>query len=130
MELFFGGLVFYAPVALLIRTERGITISQFFILEAVLSLTVFLGEIPAGWSTDKIGYKISLLLAITILLAARIVLFFAGNFFVFVAKAILEEISSCFVPGTQEAYMYSFWSSCFEYPCYTNTNTYTWSSIL
>lgn len=92
MELFFGGLVFYAPVALLIRTEREITISQFFILEAVLFLTVFLGEIPAGWSTDKIGYKISLLLAITILLAARIVLFFAGNFFVFVVEAILVVI--------------------------------------
>ncbi len=107
---FLGGLVFYAPVALLIRTERGITIPQFFILEAILFSSIFLGEIPAGWVTDRIGYKKSLFLASIVLFFARVVLIFAGNFPAFLLEAILEGISSCFVSGTQEAYMYSFWS--------------------
>ena len=106
---FLGGLVFYAPVALLVRTERSITISQFFVLEAILSFTVFIGEIPAGWLTDKIGYKISLVIASIVLFCARIVLLFAKSFPMFLMEAILEGISSCFVSGTQEAYMYSFW---------------------
>ena len=34
---FFSALVFYAPVALFIRTSRGLSISEFFILQAILS---------------------------------------------------------------------------------------------
>lgn len=110
LHAFLGGLVFYAPVALLIRTQRGITIPQFFILEAILFSSIFLGEIPAGWVTDRIGYKKSLFLASIVLFLSRVVLIFAGNFPAFLLEAILEGISSCFVSGTQEAYMYSFWS--------------------
>ena len=53
----FGGLIFYAPVALLVRTRYGITYSQFFLLQAILSFSIFLFEIPCGFITDRIGYK-------------------------------------------------------------------------
>ena len=52
----FGGLIFYAPVALLVRTRMGITYSQFFLLQAVLSISIFIFEVPCGYITDKIGY--------------------------------------------------------------------------
>ena len=35
---FFGGLVFFAPVALLIRTQAEVTEAQFFLLQALLSV--------------------------------------------------------------------------------------------
>lgn len=41
MVSFLNGLVFYAPVALLVRTNAGVTMTQFFVLQAILSLTVF-----------------------------------------------------------------------------------------
>lgn len=55
-----NGLVFYAPVALLLRTSRSITIPQFFSLQIILYLTTCLAEISCGFITDKIRYKTQL----------------------------------------------------------------------
>lgn len=60
---FLNGLCFYAPVALLIRTQNGISISQFFILQMILSIGIFLTEIPAGYLSDRIGYKNTMVLS-------------------------------------------------------------------
>ena len=65
---FLNGLCFYAPVALLIRTQNGISISQFFILQMILSIGIFLTEIPAGYLSDHIGYKNTMLLIARFLL--------------------------------------------------------------
>jgi len=57
MICLFGGLVFFAPVALLVRTQAGVSESEFFLLQALLSCITALGEVPFGHITDKIGYK-------------------------------------------------------------------------
>ena len=46
---FFGGLVFFAPVALLVRTRAGIGDGQFFLLQVLLSAVVAVGELPTGY---------------------------------------------------------------------------------
>ena len=43
---FLNGLVFFAPVALLVRTQAGVSEHIFFLLQALLSGVIFLGEIP------------------------------------------------------------------------------------
>lgn len=58
---FLNGLVFFAPVALLVRTLAGVSEHIFFLLQALLSGVIFLGEIPTGFITDKIGYRKSLI---------------------------------------------------------------------
>ena len=68
---FFGGLVFFAPVALLVRTRAGIGDGQFFLLQVLLSAVVAVGELPTGYLTDRIGYRNSLLLSQLLLLLAR-----------------------------------------------------------
>ena len=45
----FGGLVFFAPVALLVRTQAGISEGQFFLLQVLLSAVIALGELPTGY---------------------------------------------------------------------------------
>ena len=107
---FFNGLIFYAPVALLIRTQAGVSNSTFFILQAILSLAIFLGEIPTGLITDKIGYKKSIVLSQTVILLARIMLMLAflhHSIWLFVMEAIIEGVGACFSSGTCEAYIYS-----------------------
>ena len=47
-----GGLVFFAPVALLVRTQAGISETRFFLLQALLSGIIALGELPTGHLTD------------------------------------------------------------------------------
>lgn len=103
---FCGGLVFFAPVATLLRTSRGVTLSQFFLLQALLSVTVFLVEIPAGVLTDRIGYKKAILLSQTLLFFARAVFLFADHIAYFIVEAIVEAFAVCFLSGTGEAYLY------------------------
>ena len=43
-----NGLVFFSPVSLLVRTTAGISLSQFFILQAIMATMVLLTEIPLG----------------------------------------------------------------------------------
>ena len=107
---FFNGLIFYAPVALLIRTQAGVSNATFFMLQALLSLAIFAGEIPTGFITDKIGYKKSIISAQITMLLSRIILLLAFVFhsiWLFVLEAVMEGIGGCLSSGTCEAYIYS-----------------------
>lgn len=118
MLAFFNGLVFYAPVALLVRTHAGVTMAQFFVLQAVLSLTIFLFEIPTGMLTDRIGYKNTMVLAQVIVVLARglmVIAYLTGSLGLFVVEAVAEGFAACFLSGTQDAYIYSVYQEA-QYP--------------
>ena len=107
-----GGLVFFAPVALLVRTQAGISETQFFLLQALLSGIIALGELPTGHLTDRMGYRRSLILAQLLLLAARGLLlaaFLLRSLPLFVAEALVEGISACLSSGTASAYLYAMY---------------------
>ena len=109
---FLNGLVFFAPVALLVRTQAGVSEHVFFILQALLSGVIFLGEIPTGFITDKIGYRKSLILAQVLLLGARSLLlaaFVSRSLALFVVEAVVEGTAACFTSGTGSAYLYDLY---------------------
>ena len=109
---FLNGLVFFAPVALLVRTQAGVSEHIFFLLQAVLSGVIFLGEIPTGFITDKIGYRKSLILAQVLLFGARSLLlaaFVSRSLALFVVEAVVEGIAACFTSGTGSAYLYALY---------------------
>ena len=109
---FLNGLVFFAPVALLVRTQAGVSEHVFFLLQALLSGVIFLGEIPTGFITDKIGYRKSLILAQVLLLGARSLLlaaFVSRSLVLFVVEAVVEGIAACFTSGTGSAYLYALY---------------------
>lgn len=106
---FCNGLVFFAPVALLVRTQAGVPLPWFFLLQAALSLTILIFELPAGLLTDRIGYRRTLLLAQLTAFAARLLLlaaFLCRSLPLFFLEAAVEGVSSCFLSGTLEAYLY------------------------
>lgn len=109
---FLNGLVFFAPVALLVRTQAGVSEHVFFLLQALLSGVIFLGEIPTGFITDKIGYRKSLILVQVLLLGARSLLlaaFVSRSLVLFVVEAVVEGIAACFISGTGSAYLYALY---------------------
>lgn len=103
---FFSGIVFYAPVAMLVRTGRGISISEFLILQAIVSFSILFFEIPLGCLTDRIGYKYSMILSSFFILVARFFLLFANSFYVFAFESFLEGIYFAFSSGTISSYLY------------------------
>uniref|UniRef100_UPI004038F7BD MFS transporter n=1 Tax=Roseburia inulinivorans TaxID=360807 RepID=UPI004038F7BD len=109
---FLNGLVFFAPVALLVRPQAGVSEHVFVLLQALLSGVIFLGEIPTGFITDKIGYRKSLILAQVLLLGARSLLlaaFVSRSLALFVVEAVVEGTATCFTSGTGSAYMYDLY---------------------
>lgn len=111
---FFNGLVFFAPVSLLVRTQAGVSQSMFFLLQALLSAITFLGEIPTGFLTDRIGYKRSLVLSQSLLLLARSLLFVSflcKSPVLFAIEAAVEGLSYCFLSGTDSAYLYEVYGN-------------------
>lgn len=108
-----NGLVFFSPVSLLVRTTAGISLSQFFILQAIMATMVLLTEIPLGKLTDRIGYKSTLVLYQIALLISRTCLLLAHvscNYSLFILQAILEGTAASFSSGTQSGYIYIMFS--------------------
>ena len=59
----FSSMVFYAPVSLLVRTRMGITLEEFFVLQALLSATVFFLKFQAVFcrmrsDTDRRSFSV------------------------------------------------------------------------
>lgn len=123
----FSNLIFYAPVALLVRTNRGISLSQFFVLQAILSVTCMVCEFPLGVLTDKIGLKKSIVLAQFTMLTARIILLISNNFILFAVEALLEGIAFALNSGTISAYIYKLFGD----DNYSNniSKFYNWGTI-
>ena len=94
------------------KNAAGVSEHVFFILQALLSGVIFLGEIPTGFITDKIGYRKSLILAQVLLLGARSLLlaaFVSRSLVLFVVEAVVEGIAACFTSGTGSAYLYALY---------------------
>lgn len=104
-----NGLVFFAPVALLVRSTAGVSTEQFFVLQALLSAVVLAaggpfrladrphrlpahsGAVPA----DNLGAK-------GLLLAA----WHLHSLPLFVLEAVVEGLGSSLASGTRSAYLY------------------------
>ena len=111
---FMEGLVFFSPVSLLVRTKAGLSLEQFFLLQAFLSIKTFLFEVPTGKITDKIGYKKTLVLSQVMWLMARTLLllaFISRSFNVFLMEVVIEGIAIGFSSGTMSAYLYQQYDS-------------------
>ena len=100
------GLVFYAPVATLYRTSRGLSIEEIFFTETVLLITTMLFEIPFGYFSDKYGYKNTLILSSIILLVSKIIFFYAHSISLFLVQAILSGIAMSGFSGCNEAFIF------------------------
>ena len=111
---FMEGLVFFSPVSLLVRTKAGLSLEQFFLLQAFLSIMTFLFEVPTGKITDKIGYKKTLVLSQVMWLMARTLLllaFISRSYNVFLIEVVIEGIAIGFSSGTMSAYLYQQYDS-------------------
>ena len=110
---FLNGLVFFAPVSLLVRTRAGVDVSRFFLLQAALSGTVLLGEVPSGRLADRMGCRRTLILCQGCFLLARVLLlaaFLCRSFPLFVLEAVVEGAAVSLESGTLSSYLYGILS--------------------
>ncbi|MBI9094611.1 MAG: MFS transporter [Sphaerochaeta sp.] len=108
---FFSGMVFYAPVATIYRQNRGISIWQMSIIEAVSLALMMALELPWGYIADRIGYKHTLVFSFSFLFISKIVFFKANTFPLFLIERILLAIAFSALSGVDIAYLHRFKAS-------------------
>ncbi|MGL6107989.1 MFS transporter [Romboutsia sp.] len=103
---FLQGLVFYAPVSLLYRIERGLSVSEYFFLEFILLLVIVLTEVPWGYFADKYGYKKTLVISYILFFLGRLSLLFCNSLMGFVGQTILAAMGVSGASGCDIAFLY------------------------
>lgn len=104
--IFLQGLIFYAPIATIYRENRGVSISQIFLMESIYMILIILLEIPWGRFADKFGYKRTLILANFFFFLSKIIFFKADSFFMFFIERLLLAISISGLSGCDSALLF------------------------
>ncbi|WP_411168292.1 MFS transporter [Clostridium sp. MB05] len=104
--VFLQGFVFYAPIATIFREDRGISLSQIFLIESISMILIILFEIPWGIFADRFGYKKTLVIVNFIFFISKIVFFKANSFWMFLFERILLSISISGLSGCDESLIY------------------------
>lgn len=103
---FLQGLVFYAPVSLIYKIERGLSVSEFFFLEFIQLLNTVITEVLWGYFADKYGYKIALIIGFTLFFLGRLSLLFCNSFIDFFIQTELIALGVSGISGCDIAFLY------------------------
>jgi len=100
-------LFFYSTTIVLFQRQRGLDFTQMFLMESIISATVWLFDIPTGAWADRFGYR-RLILAGRVLNVLGLVLFvFAYGFWLFALSNVLAGLAIACISGCESAMVYS-----------------------
>lgn len=103
---FCNNLMFIVPVIVLIYTQKGITVGDFFLIQGIFRLAAFLFEIPSGYMSDCFSRKNVLILGAIFSFFGFSTLALANGFFTIMLGEALLGIANALNSGTLEAYTY------------------------
>ena len=103
---FFNNFMLVVPVIILVYTQRGISVGDFFLIQGIFRLAAVLFEIPSGYLSDRFSRKRVMIWGAMFTLMGYIVITLAYGFWAIVAGEALLGIASALYSGTLEAYTY------------------------
>lgn len=103
---FCHNLMFIIPVIVLLYTQKGITVGDFFLIQGIFRIAAFLFEIPSGYLSDRFSRKNVLIIGTICSFLGFAELAMANGFFTIMLGEALFGIASALYSGTLEAYTY------------------------
>lgn len=94
------------PVIVLVYTQKGVTVGDFFLIQGIFRLAAFLFEIPSGYMSDCLSRKKVMISGAVFALAGYVTIASAYGFWALVSGEALLGIASALFSGTLEAYTY------------------------
>ena len=94
------------PVIVLVYTQKGVTVGDFFLIQGIFRLAAFLFEIPSGYMSDCLSRKRVMIAAGFFGFLGFATVAAAYGFWALVLGEALLGISSALFSGTLEAYTY------------------------
>ncbi|MBO0780673.1 MAG: MFS transporter [Ktedonobacteraceae bacterium] len=104
---FFGDLFFYSTTLVLFQQQRGLNFTEMFFMEAILSSSILLADVPTSIWAERIGYSKMILIGRTIGLAGMCFFVSAHGFWMFALAEILGGIAIASTSGCESALIYA-----------------------
>jgi len=104
---FLANVMFYSTVIVAFERSRGLTFTEMFLLESILSATSWLLDIPTGVWAEQIGYRRLLVLARVLELASLVITIFAYGFWPFALGSVLYGAHLACASGCEDALAYA-----------------------
>ena len=103
---FFQGIVLYATISTLYREQRGLTLSDYALIESFSYCFTLIFEIPFGYIADRIGYKKTLVLANGFYFASKIIFWRAYGFGMFLLERFFLSVAFAGLSGVDTSILY------------------------
>jgi predicted MFS family arabinose efflux permease len=103
---FLTQMTFYSAVVVAFQAERGLSMTEMFLLESLLSLVIFLCEVPTGILADRLGYRRMMILGQALFLASYVLFPLAWSFGAFALSTLLYGIGLAAQSGCDSALLY------------------------
>lgn len=104
---FFSNLFFYSTTLVLFQQQRGLNFTEMFLMEAILSASIWLADVPTSIWSERIGYARMILLGRAIGLVGILVFALAHGFWLFACAEVLGGVAFACVSGCENALIYA-----------------------
>lgn len=97
---------FVLPVLMLFYGYKGVNMGDFFLIQGIAALAIFVLEVPTGYLGDIFSRKNTLLLGFISWIAGHLIWIFGSGFWLILVGELIFAVSISFISGTLEAYFY------------------------
>ncbi|MBU7009096.1 MAG: MFS transporter [Theionarchaea archaeon] len=104
--IFMGRLEMWLPIYILFLLDKGFSMTEIAVLDAMWYVATLIFEVPTGAVTDRYGKKISIFIAVIFQFISFFVLAFGKTFSVIAFSYLLWGFASSFETGTYSAFLY------------------------
>ncbi len=102
---FFRNLLFWQAIWFL-YFQKELSAAEAILLAAIYDIATTALEVPSGYMSDRLGRRVTLIIAIAVKIAGALLLAFGDTFTVFAAAQILLGASIAFASGTDTSLLY------------------------
>ncbi len=95
-----------AIITIFWKLEIGLSVAQIMLLQACFGLVVAICEFPSGYVADRIGYRVALVLASSLMFIGWSVYLVANNFWSVLVAELILGVGHSLISGTDSAMMY------------------------
>lgn len=103
---FFQGIVLYASISTLYRQARGLSLSEYAVIDGFSYLFQLAFEIPFGMLADRIGYKKTLIFSNGLYLISKIIFWQAFGFTSFLLERLFFSMAVAGLSGLDVSILY------------------------
>jgi MFS family permease len=102
---FFRSLLFWQAIWFLYFQQQ-LSAAEAIVLAAVYDIATTALEVPSGYASDRLGRRLTLIIAIALKIIGALLLAFGGDFFIFAIAQIFLGASMAFASGTDTSLLY------------------------